>query len=103
MLQNKSYEMENKTKKVIVGFLATMTAIFFFLPDCWSDEVTIIGEVNDTHQIVADNQIYEVAENALGDDLVYNYISVRVRVTGFVTEKDDMKIITVKSFEVVPE
>ena len=54
-------------------------------------------------QIVADRQIYEVDENALGDDLVLNYVSEKVKVTGFVTEKDDMKIITVKSFELAPE
>ena len=95
--------MKSETKKTIVSFIATVTTIFFFSPACWADEVTIIGEVNDAHQIVADNQLYEVADNALGDDLVYNYISEKVKVTGFVTEKNDMKIITVMSFEVVPE
>jgi hypothetical protein len=97
-------KMKSKINKVIVGFLVTIIAIFFWLPGCWANEVTIIGEVNDTHQIVTDNQIYEVAENTIGDDLVFNYISVRVKVTGTVTEKDDdTKIITVKSFEVVPD
>jgi hypothetical protein len=84
-------------------FFATLVAILFFLPICWAAEVTIIGEVNDTRQIVADKQIYEVDENPLGDDLVYNYISERVKVSGFISEKDDMKIITVTRFEVVPE
>ncbi len=86
-----------------VCFIATVIAIFSLLPVCWAAEVTIIGEVNDTRQIVADKQIYEVHENPLGDDLVYNYISERVKVTGFISEKDDMKIITVTRFEVVPE
>jgi hypothetical protein len=84
-------------------FFVTLVAILFFLPICWAAEVTIIGEVNDTRQIVADKQIYEVEENALGDELVYDYISERVKVTGFISEKDDMKIITVTRFEVVPE
>jgi hypothetical protein len=39
----------------------------------------------------------------LGDELVYNYVSERVKITGFIAEKDDMKIITVTKFEVVPE
>ncbi len=95
--------MKNALPKKIVGLLATLTAMLFFSPACWADVVTIIGEVNDAQQIVADNQLYEVADNAIGDDLVYNYISERVKVTGSVTEKDDMKIITVISFEVVPE
>ena len=94
-----------KTKPLItnVCFIVTVVAIFCLLPVCWAAEVTIIGEVNDTRQIVADKQIYEVDENPLGDDLVYNHISEKVKVTGFILEKDDMKIITVTSFEVVPE
>ena len=95
--------MRNITLKRIIGFISILTAVFFVSPACWADVVTIIGEVNDAQQIVADNQLYEVAENALGDDLVYNYISERVKVTGTVEEKDDMKIITVMSFEVLPE
>lgn len=95
--------MKIKTRKANICAIATVVAVIFFLPVCWSAEVTIIGEVNDTRQIVADKQIYEVDENALGDELVYDYISERVKVTGIITEKDDMKIITVKSFEVIPE
>ena len=95
--------MKTNSKKANISLIATLTAILFFLPLSWAGEVTIIGEVNDTHQIVADRQIYEVDENALGDDLVLNYVSEKVKVTGFVTEKDDMKIITVKSFEIAPE
>ena len=95
--------MKIKSMKTNLCFMTTVVAIFFLLPVCWAAEVTIIGEVNDTGQIVADKQIYEVNENALGDDLVYNYISERVKVTGFISEKDDIKIITVTSFEVAPE
>ena len=95
--------MKNIIPKSVVGLLMILTAVFFFSPACWAEVVTIIGEVNDAQQIVADNQLYEVADNALGDDLVYNYIMERVKVTGFVEEKDDMKIITVMSFEVVSD
>ena len=95
--------MKTRHMKTNVCFIATVVAILFLLPVCWAAEVTIIGEVNDTRQIVADKQIYEVDENALGDELVYDHISERVKVTGYITEKDDMKIITVKSFKVVPE
>ena len=69
----------------------------------FAGDITIVGEVNDTHQIVADGQIYEVANTPKGDDLVFNYIAVKVKVTGTVEEKEDMKIITVKSFKAVPE
>ena len=95
--------MKTKATKIKLCFMAILVIISSLLPLCWAAEVTIIGEVNDTRQIVADKQIYEVDENALGDELVYDYISERVKVTGFISEKDDMKIITVTRFEVVPE
>ena len=90
-------------EKSLGGFLVTVMAIFLFLPVCWADEVTIIGEVNDTYQIQVDNQIYEVAENTLGNELVKNFIGQKVKVTGYVTEKEGIKILTVKSFEVMQE
>lgn len=95
--------MKIRFSKTSAGFMATVVVLCIILPVSWANEVTIIGEVNDTQQIVADNQIYEVDSNTLGDELVYDYISERVKVTGFITEKDDMKIITVTSFVVVPE
>ena len=74
-----------------------------FLDPVFAGEITIVGEVNDTYQIVADRQIYEVAKTPKGDDLVVNYIAVKVQVTGTVEEKGDSKIITVTSFTAVPE
>ena len=74
-----------------------------FIYIAFASDITIVGEVNDTHQIVADGQIYDVAVTPKGDDLVMNYIAVKVMVKGMVEEKEDMKIITVKSFKVVPE
>lgn len=86
-----------------------MSFLCFFLA-CWgfstpvsATEITIVGEVNDSYQIVADGQIYEVAETPIGDDLVKNYIAEKVAVTGTVEETDEMKIITVTSFKVVPK
>ena len=95
--------MQIKIKRTVISLLTILLASLLFASFCMAGEVTIIGEVNDAYQIVADGQIYEVSNNQMGDDLVYNHISERVRVTGFVEEKDDMKIITVTSFEVVPE
>jgi hypothetical protein len=76
---------------------------------CWlaapvaAKRITLIGEVNDNYQIVADNHIYEVDNNAVGDDLVVNYIAQKVKVIGQLKESDEQKIITVESFEVVEE
>ena len=95
--------MEARNKIIIFGVLCFTAAFLFYSNVAFAAEITIVGEVNDTFQIVANNTIYEVAETPMGDDLVKNYIAEKVQVTGTVEEKDDMKIITVKSFKIVPE
>jgi hypothetical protein len=74
-----------------------------FLYPVFATDMTIVGEVNYFYQIMADGQIYEVANTSMGDDLVINHIAEKVEVTGTVEEKEEMKIITVKSFKVVLE
>jgi hypothetical protein len=71
--------------------------------------VTLVGEVNDNQQFVADGQIYEIDNNAVGDDLVFNHIAQRVKVVGQIKsvresgESDAYQVIKVESFEVVEE
>jgi hypothetical protein len=93
-----------KLKKITVA-MSFMLALVFWLSvsPCRTEDATIIGEVNDTQQVVANGQIYEVANNKAGDDLVANYISAKVKILGTIEEKEDIKIIHVISFEVVPE
>ncbi len=78
-----------------------LMAICFLVPPAVAYRVTFIGEVNDNNQIVADNEIYEVDNNAVGDDLVVNYITQKVKVVGILKHTRKFKIITVESFEVV--
>lgn len=85
----------------ITGLLLTLS--FAGVVPVTANDVTIVGEVNEENQIVADWVIYEVASNELGDDLVRNHISDKVKVTGTVSEKEGIKIITVSSFEVLAE
>lgn len=77
--------------------------LWIFATPSLANEVTIVGEVNNSYQIVTDGQIYEVAENKIGNDLVTNYISQTVKITGTIEEKDEVKIITVTTFKVVTE
>ncbi len=65
------------------------------------DVVTIIGEVNDSNQIMVDGEIYEVDDSTQGDDLVKNYIGRKVKVTGKLRIEGDMRILDVTQFEVV--
>jgi len=64
-------------------------------------EVTIVGEVNHTNQIVVDDIIFEVDDTPEGDNLLTNFIGKKVKVTGLLIIDGDMRIIAVKSFEVV--
>ncbi|MCG6905240.1 MAG: hypothetical protein LJE63_01345 [Desulfobacteraceae bacterium] len=67
------------------------------------EQVTLTGEINDSYQVVADDgQTYEVADNEKGNELVLNHIGERVKVSGSVEEEDDVKILTVSSFEILP-
>ena len=95
--------MQARNKIIFAGFLCISVTFLVFSYMAFAGDITIVGEVNDTQQIAAEGQIYEVANTPMGDDLVFNYIAVRVKVTGTVEEKEDMKIITVKSFNAVPE
>ena len=95
--------MQARNKMLISGVLCFTAAFLVYSHVVFAAEITIVGEVNDTFQIVANNTIYEVAETPMGDDLVKNYIAEKVQVTGTLEEKDDMKIITVISFKIVPE
>jgi hypothetical protein len=95
----------SKMKKTTQRVTPIMSFILFFLwifaTPCLADQVTIVGEVNESYQIVAGGQISAVNENELGNDLVTNYISQTVKVTGTIEEKDEVKIITVSTFKVV--
>ena len=87
-------------------WMALIVAMSFLIPlvsPALAGEVTIVGEVNDNYQIISEGQIYEIADTAEGNELAENNISAKVKVTGTVEERDDMKIITVISFQVLGE
>jgi len=82
--------------------LATFLCLSMVVPALAGD-VTLVGEVNDNYQLVSDGQIYEIADTPKGNEMAENFISAKVKVTGTVEEKNEMKTITVANFEVVPE
>jgi hypothetical protein len=90
-------------KRVIQKIAIILMALFVMTTAVVASEIKLVGEVNDNYQLYANKQLYEVAETPEGNDLVLNYISMKVEVVGIVEEKDDIKIITVRSFRVVPE
>ena len=88
----------------VASFVVSIGLSIIVVSTCLAD-TTIIGEVNDNCQLVesANGQIYEVAENKIGDDLVNNYISQIVKATGKVQEKDGIKFIIISHFEVISD
>jgi hypothetical protein len=90
-------------KRSLVIAIVLLVSISLLASPGMAKRVTLIGEINDNYQIVADNQIYEVDDTPVGDDLVRNYMAFRVKVIGVLKEEDDIKIVTVESFEVIGE
>ena len=66
-----------------------------------AETITIEGEINDTGQVVSNGQFYEIADDDLGIELIESFIGERVKVTGTVTQDEDVKIITVTEFELL--
>ena len=95
--------MKKQFKKISGNFILIFIALWIFTFPALADKVTLIGEVNDNQEIVAEDQIYTVGDSAVGDDLVRNYISQRVKVVGRIVEGEEGKIIIVEFFEVVEE
>ena len=86
----------------LIIFIAFMFALLS-LSHAEQDVVTLVGEINDTGQLVAEGDIFDIEPTDLGNDLVQNYISLKVKVECTIREGEELKIITVKSFQAVDE
>lgn len=95
--------MKNYRKTKFIGMALAIFLFFCTALPAMAAEVSLIGEVNDNYQLVANGQIYEIADTPKGNELAENYISAKVKVTGSVEESNDMKTLTVVAFEVMPE
>jgi hypothetical protein len=95
--------MGKKIKKKIMSFVIISVVLWIICFPALADKVTLLGEVNDNQEIVAEDQIYTVGDSAVGDDLVRNYISQRVKVVGRIVEGEEGKVIIVEFFEDVEE
>ena len=95
--------MNRKVEILVVVTVALAAAVILSSSPLTASDFTIIGEINDSNQIVADEMIFEVDDTPEGDNLVKNYKNKKVKVTGKLTIEGDMRIIAVKEFEVVEE
>jgi hypothetical protein len=94
--------MRVRSKITFSSVFCFLVALWILLNPAFATEISIVGEVNYYYQIIADGQIYEVANTAMGDDLVMNHIAKKVEVTGTVENNKGVEKITVKSFIIVP-
>ena len=91
-------------KNVLMVVMAVILAVGAPLAVMAAESVTIQGEVNDSYQIVdASGQIYEVADTVQGNALVENHIGEKAKVTGTLEQDQDVKIISVTTFEILAE
>ena len=95
--------MSKKVKTIIKNLVIISIVSWVFCIPALADKVTLVGEVNDNQEIVTDGQIYTVGDSKVGDDLVQNYISQKVKVVGRIVVGEEGEIIIVESFEVVEE
>ena len=95
--------MREKVKKLIMNFGMISIVLWIFTFPALADKATLVGEVNDNQEIVTEGLIYTVGDSAVGDELVRNYISQRVKVVGRIVEGGEGKVIIVEFFEVVEE
>jgi peptidoglycan hydrolase CwlO-like protein len=89
----------------VVSVMAFLMVSIFLATNVLAEEITIRGKVNEKYQIVSeDGQIYEVAENEKGDEVVLQNIGKIVKISGTIEESDEGdKIITVILYEVEAE
>ena len=93
--------MNRKFRWVSTGILCFFSFILICSNPVFAGEITITGMINDTYQIVSDNgTVYEVADTDMGNDLL-NHVGKTVKVIGNVVEEDGVKVIDVKSYDIL--
>ena len=93
--------MNRKISAVFMVIIFLFAGRFIIPSAIMASDITVVGVVNDSSQIVADDVIFEVDSTPQGDRLVTNYIGKTVKVTGTLNIEGDMRIISVKEFEVI--
>jgi hypothetical protein len=92
-------------KKTALRILAVSVLVLILAAPVLAVEVemTVTGEVTDSYQIVTDlGVVYEVADTEMGNELLDN-TGKKVKVTGTVTEEDEVKVIKVNSYVVLED
>ena len=96
--------MMNRKIEAIVAVVILLLIVTAIIPSpSPASDITIVGVVNDSNQIVVDEMIFEVEDTREGTKLVTDYIGQTVKVTGKLNIEGDMRIISVEEFEVLDD
>ena len=94
--------MERNKKFLAVGICALLLLGMLFATALLAAEVTIRGTISEEGIVADDGQVYAVAENEKGDELM-DLVDKKIRVTGTVEEREGKMMIEVTSYEVIQE
>ena len=94
--------MKRNKKFLVAGMCALLLLGMVFTTAVLADEVTITGTVSEEGIVTDDGQVYAVAENDKGDELM-DLVEKKIRVTGTVEEREGKMMIEVTSYEVIQE
>lgn len=97
--------MNKKSRWIAIGIVCIVSFSLIFTSQIFADEIEIVGEINEKHQIVTkDNTVYDVADTEISDDLMSQVdVGQKVKIKGTVTEKEGQKVIDVTSYELIEE
>ena len=98
--------MHTRGRALATAMVLAIIMVMFFVGVLWAVEpTTIVGEVDDEFQIVAtDGEIYTIADTEIGIEVATKHVGevVKAVCTISYSEEDDMKVVTIKSYKVVP-
>jgi len=92
--------MKRNKKGLAIGICVLLLIAMVPATALLAAEVTITGKITDEGIVADDGQVYAVAENDKGDEMM-ELVDKKVKATGTVAEKDGEKVITVTAFEVI--
>jgi len=92
--------MKRNKKFLAVGICALLLVAMMPTTALLADEMTIQGKVSGEGIVADDGQVYKVAEDEKGQE-VMKLLDKKVKATGTVEESEGKKVITVTAFEVI--
>ena len=95
--------MKNRNTYVFSMLFALIAIAFLCGASISGTAKTITGKVNDNYQIVTDDGlIYEVEGNEKGDEVIA-LVGKQVKATGMIDENEEIKTITITTYELISE